>query len=258
MQPRPRPLAARRAARRAVLALCAGVSAGGFGIGIGPAMAQAAPQMVMPGIPPGARWVPIPVWPLSRGLPPAILPHPTMVPPMLPPSATPRPAPRPEGMAAPSPRPLARPTDHIPLEVVAPLPPRGLVAEEVLPDFTDLAERSGSFGAPEVTPVDPTRADDLVRARVTASIRAGEGKRRLDETAAVAYAACATAGYAAAHGFGWLRHIRTTTAASGAGRAAEAIYTLTREMPEGQAMSAAATIAACNENGVPTGDETGN
>ena len=248
---RPLRRAPRLTARRAGWALCSALAVGG-NVQIGGAQAQ----VMAPAIPPGVRWVPIPVWPLSRGLPPAILPVPT-VPPM---TALRRRVPRPMGVAprVPPPRPLARPTDHLPLEAVAPLPPRGLIAEEILPDFTGLEGREGDFTTLDMGPVDADRADDLVRARVTVSIHAGADKRRLDETAAVAYAACATAGYASAHGFGWLRHIRTTTARSGAGRAAEAIFTLTRDMPEGQAMAAAATIAACDDNGVPSGDGTAN
>lgn len=169
-----------------------------------------------------------------------------------------RPLPRPAGLVVfetYSPRPpvpLRRP-----LEVVAPLPPRGLIATEILPDFSGLEGRTGDYGAPDVAPLDATRADDLVRARVTASIRAGETKPALDETAVVAYAACASAGYASVNGFGWLRHVRTTTESAGAGRAAEAIFTLTRDMPEGQAMQVGAVLAACQQNGVPTGTNTG-
>lgn len=169
-----------------------------------------------------------------------------------------RPLPRPAGLVVfetYSPRPpvpLRRP-----LEVVAPLPPRGLIATEILPDFTGLADRTGDYGPADVAPLDAGRADDLVRARVTASIRAGETKPALDETAAVAYAACATAGYASVNGFGWLRHVRTQTEGAGAGRAAESIFTLTRDMPEGQAMEVGAALAACQQNGVPTGDGTG-
>lgn len=224
----------------------------------GPALAQAVRDLGatgLPGIPPMVRSAPVVVI-RTPGLmpPPAVAVAPFAV------ANDHRPPRRPPGLVVfetQSPRPPLRPAIQPPLEVVAPLPPRGLIATEMLPDFTGLADRTGRYGAPDVAPVDAARADDLVRARVSASIRAGEAKPALDEIAAVAYAACATAGYARDHGFGWLRHIRTATAAAGGGRSAEAIYTLTRDMPEGRAMKVEAVLAACAKNGVPAGDRTG-
>ncbi|MFB2532536.1 hypothetical protein ACEYYB_01775 [Paracoccus sp. p4-l81] len=156
-----------------------------------------------------------------------------------------------------SPRPPERPPLHVPLEVVAPLPPRGMIVQEMLPDFTGLTEHEARFGPAQVAPVDAARADDLVRARVSAGLRATEGKAALDETAAVAYAACATAGYAAVNGFEWLRHVRTQTESVRGGRAAESIFLLAPGQPEGRAMNVGAVLAACEQNGVPIGDRTG-
>lgn len=67
------------------------------------------------------------------------------------------------------------------------------------------------------------------------------------------YAECAAARYALLQGFGFARHLRTNVAEKGGVWTADAVYTLSPTLPAGlRTIDAEVTVAACNENGIPT------
>lgn len=88
---------------------------------------------------------------------------------------------------------------------------------------------------------------DLVLVQV-----AMEGAVRPDDLAD--YARCTAAGFAQGHRAGFVRHVRTNTKERGGVWHADAVYSITRALPEGeQTIDAEVTVADCQERGIPTG-----
>lgn len=91
-------------------------------------------------------------------------------------------------------------------------------------------------------------AEDLVQLRV--ALRS-DGPR--PEAAAEAYARCAAAGYTLSQGHGFARHLRTTIEEEGGIWRADAVYTISPELPPGlQPIDARKAAAGCAEKGIPT------
>ena len=67
------------------------------------------------------------------------------------------------------------------------------------------------------------------------------------------YAECAAAQYALIRGFGFARHVRTTIEIEGDKWLGDAVYTVSPALPRGlKTIDAEVTVAACEENGIPT------
>lgn len=67
------------------------------------------------------------------------------------------------------------------------------------------------------------------------------------------YAECAAAQYTLIRGFGFARQIRTTVTSDGAGFLADAVYTISPDLPRGsRTIDAEVTVAACAIAGIPT------
>ncbi len=92
-------------------------------------------------------------------------------------------------------------------------------------------------------------ADDLVAFRVRLR---GSG----DATAVEDYARCTAAGYGARGGGGFLRHLRTKTDHQGGIWSADAIYSVSSELPRGlQTIDAEVTVADCQDRAIPTREQ---
>ena len=67
------------------------------------------------------------------------------------------------------------------------------------------------------------------------------------------YAECVAAQYALVRGFGFARHVRTNVTNEGRNWSADAIYTISPTIPRGvRTIEADVTVAACEEQGIPT------
>ncbi len=67
------------------------------------------------------------------------------------------------------------------------------------------------------------------------------------------YAECAAAQYALIRGYGFARHLRTTTDERGGVWSADAVYTISPSLPQGlQKIDAEVVVDDCGENGIPT------
>lgn len=74
-----------------------------------------------------------------------------------------------------------------------------------------------------------------------------------DEKDVHAYAACAAAQYALIRGFGFARHVRTTTDNQGDLWSGDAVYTISAALPRGlKTIDAEVIVANCEDNGIPT------
>ncbi|WP_376872110.1 hypothetical protein [Albirhodobacter sp. R86504] len=81
----------------------------------------------------------------------------------------------------------------------------------------------------------------------------GSGEAATDEAAAVEYSTCAAAQYAVIRGYGFARHVRTTTELNGGVWRADAVYTISPALPSGlRTIDAEVTVADCAERGIPT------
>ena len=87
---------------------------------------------------------------------------------------------------------------------------------------------------------------DLVQFRVEM-----EGARGPADLAA--YGECAAAQYALIRGYGFARHVRTTTDEQGGRWTGEAVFVISDALPDGlRTIDAEVTVSACKENGIPT------
>lgn len=69
----------------------------------------------------------------------------------------------------------------------------------------------------------------------------------------LAYAECAAAQYTLIRGFGFARQIRTTVSNVGGGLVADAVYTISPDLPAGsRTIDAEVTVASCDISGIPT------
>jgi len=67
------------------------------------------------------------------------------------------------------------------------------------------------------------------------------------------YGKCAAAQYALIRGFGFARHVRTSVQEEAGIWAADAVYTVSADRPDGlQNIEAETAVADCQENGIPT------
>ncbi|OED48865.1 hypothetical protein [Leisingera sp. S232] len=87
---------------------------------------------------------------------------------------------------------------------------------------------------------------DLVQFHV--SMRGPRTKGDVDQ-----YAACAAAQYALIRGYGFARHVRTTSKQDGGSRTADAVYVISPSLPSGlRTIDAEVVVADCEVNGIPT------
>ena len=69
----------------------------------------------------------------------------------------------------------------------------------------------------------------------------------------MSYARCAAAQYALIRGYGFARHLRTLVDETGGIWRADAVYTISSELPDGQrTIDAEVTVENCGLNGIPT------
>jgi hypothetical protein len=88
---------------------------------------------------------------------------------------------------------------------------------------------------------------DLVSIRADSAVAGGS-------RAARDFADCLIAGYALSRGYAFARHVSTTLSEQGGVWRANAVYTISPAIPAGQrTIDAGAKVAACGENGIPTG-----
>lgn len=67
------------------------------------------------------------------------------------------------------------------------------------------------------------------------------------------YAECAAAQYALIRGFGFARHVRTTTDFQGGVWTGDAVYTISSALPRGlRTIDAEVIVSSCEDNGIPT------
>jgi len=67
------------------------------------------------------------------------------------------------------------------------------------------------------------------------------------------YAECAAVGYTVERGYGFARHLRTNVYNEAGIWSADAVYTLSPDLPDGPVnIDAAVVAAACAERGIPT------
>lgn len=70
---------------------------------------------------------------------------------------------------------------------------------------------------------------------------------------AIEYAECAAAQYTLIRGFGFARQVRTTVDRDGGAFVADAIYTISPDLPAGlRTIDAEVTVANCGVSGIPT------
>jgi hypothetical protein len=110
----------------------------------------------------------------------------------------------------------------------------------------DVTREGGGF-APKYAGVDTRLLEgDLVNFHVAMT-----GAR--DEKDVHAYAECAAAQYALIRGFGFARHVRTTTDNQGDLWSGDAVYTISAALPRGlKTIDAEVIVANCEDNGIPT------
>ena len=69
----------------------------------------------------------------------------------------------------------------------------------------------------------------------------------------IAYARCAAAQYTLIRGYGFARHVRTTTNERAGIWSADAVYTISPDLPRGlRTIDAEVTVADCGVSGIPT------
>ncbi len=74
-----------------------------------------------------------------------------------------------------------------------------------------------------------------------------------DRQDVVDYSRCAAAQYALIRGYGFARHVRTNVAQEGGVWRADAVYTISADLPRGtKTIDAEVTVAGCTEAGIPT------
>ncbi|MBB5722160.1 uncharacterized protein YgbK (DUF1537 family) [Loktanella ponticola] len=67
------------------------------------------------------------------------------------------------------------------------------------------------------------------------------------------YARCAAAQYTLIRGYGFTRHVRTTSAQNGAIWTGDAVFVISPELPAGnRTIDAEVTVADCGASGIPT------
>lgn len=112
---------------------------------------------------------------------------------------------------------------------------------------TDAAAPAETGPPPDYLGAEAARlADDLVQVKV----RLGGARGQAD---VYDYARCAAAGFARAGGAGFVRHVRTLTRKEGGIWSADAVYSVTPDLPEGlETIDAEVTVDDCRDRGIPT------
>jgi hypothetical protein len=88
--------------------------------------------------------------------------------------------------------------------------------------------------------------DDLVQVKV--QLEGARSQADVDD-----YARCAASGFALAGGAGFVRHVRTLNGKEGGIWSADAVYSVTPELPEGlETIDAEVTADDCRDRGIPT------
>ena len=122
-----------------------------------------------------------------------------------------------------------------------------------------LAAALAGCDAPGTVPGDRAVAPDYLGVTVTELDPAlvqfvAEVKGVAGRDDASAYARCAAAGYAVSKGFGFVRQVRTKVSEQGGIWRADAVYTISPNLPDGlRTIDAEVTMADCTEQGIPTG-----
>lgn len=106
---------------------------------------------------------------------------------------------------------------------------------------------SGKAFEPEYEGIETVLLDgDLVNFKVAMRGARGAGDVR-------DYAQCAAAQYALIRGYGFARHVRTTTDLVGGQWRGDAVYTVSSALPQGfKTIDAEVAVANCKELGIPT------
>ncbi|GKY87806.1 hypothetical protein [Sinisalibacter aestuarii] len=111
----------------------------------------------------------------------------------------------------------------------------------------DTADRAAQPFAPGYLGIETALLDgDLVSFLVSMT-----GAR--DNADVAAYGECAAAQYALIRGYGFARHVRTNVEQKGSVWNGNAVYVISDALPQGlKTIDAEVTVAACEENGIPT------
>ncbi len=74
-----------------------------------------------------------------------------------------------------------------------------------------------------------------------------------DQSDVIAYAECAAAQYALIRGYAFARHLRTNVSQEAGIWSADAVYTISPDLPQGlRTIDAEVTVANCGQSGIPT------
>lgn len=115
------------------------------------------------------------------------------------------------------------------------------------------------FGCAETSEPDPdapppsylgieTRLLDESLVEISVSLK---GARSIDDV--TTYADCGVAQYTLIRDFGFARHLRTNTQEKGGVTRADAVYTISKSLPDGlSTIDAKTTVADCLSAGIPT------
>ena len=80
-----------------------------------------------------------------------------------------------------------------------------------------------------------------------------EMRNPADEAQVATYARCAAAQYALIRGYGFARHVRTLVEERSGIWRADAVYTISPDLPQGlRTIDAEVTVAQCGQSGIPT------
>ncbi len=133
-----------------------------------------------------------------------------------------------------------------------PLPPAGMVAAGLLAGLAACGPQAGAEVteapfAPEYLGGAAAVLDgDLIEVKV-----AMKGAR--DGADIDAYTRCVAAKYTVGKGYGFLRHVRTNVDEKGGVRRADAVYTISPDLPRGSmTIDAEVALAECAERKIPT------
>jgi hypothetical protein len=130
---------------------------------------------------------------------------------------------------------------------LSPLPGAALVLSAALSACATTGTREQTAFAPVYAGIETRLLDgDLVQFNV--AMRGARGPGDVS-----AYAECAAAQYALIRGYGFARHLRTNVVEEGGLWRADAVYTISAELPRGlKTIDAEVVTLACAESGIPT------
>ena len=130
-----------------------------------------------------------------------------------------------------------------------PLPPAGVAAAGLMAGLAACAPQGGTEApfAPEYLGGEVVALDgDLIAVRV--AMKGARDGADIDD-----YTRCVAAGHTAAKGYGFLRHVRTNVDEKGGIWRADAVYTISPDLPRGlMTIDAEVAVAECAEREIPT------